>query len=66
MAALAASGGHPALIPRLAAAHLPLLLTTRPVADGSLARTTGIAVRHGTAREPEIVAGLKSLQTMRS
>ncbi|MEU5764303.1 LysR family transcriptional regulator [Streptomyces asoensis] len=62
MIALAASGGHTALIPRLAAAHLPPTLTARPVTDSTLTRTIETAVRHGTAHEPAIAAALAALR----
>lgn len=61
MIALAASGGHPVLLPRMAAAYLPPTLTARPVADDMPARTIEIAVRHGTMHEPRIAACLRAL-----
>ncbi|MFG2141085.1 LysR family transcriptional regulator [Streptomyces sp. NPDC048650] len=64
MIALAASGGHPVLIPRLATAHLPPTLTMRPVTDNALARTIEIAIRHGTEHEPAIAACLDALDKL--
>ncbi|MFJ2863759.1 LysR family transcriptional regulator [Kitasatospora sp. NPDC087314] len=64
MIALAASGGHTVLIPRMAAAHLPPTLTARPVTDSTLTRTIETAVRHGTAHEPAIAACLTALHTL--
>ncbi|GAB2713213.1 LysR family transcriptional regulator [Kitasatospora kifunensis] len=64
MIALAESAGHTALIPRMAATHLPPALTTRPVTDRTLARTIEIAVRHGTAHEPAIAACLETMRTL--
>ncbi len=64
MIALAASGGHTVLIPRMAAAHLPPTLTARPVTDSTLTRTIETAVRHGTAHEPAIAAGLTTLRAL--
>jgi DNA-binding transcriptional LysR family regulator len=58
MIALAASGGHTVLIPRLATNHLPPTLTVRPVTDPTLTRTIETAVRHGTADHPAIAACL--------
>ncbi|MEV7603011.1 LysR family transcriptional regulator [Kitasatospora sp. NPDC089797] len=58
MVALAAGGGHTALVPRLAARHLPPGLTARPVADRTLSRTIETAVRHGTADQPAVAACL--------
>ena len=66
MIALAASGGHPVLIPRMATAHLPPALTVRPVTDDTLARTIEIAVRHGTAHEPVITVCLDMLRDLGS
>ncbi|WP_432246737.1 LysR family transcriptional regulator [Streptomyces sanyensis] len=62
MIALAAGGGHTALIPHLAAAHLPPMLTARPVTDSTLTRTIETAVRPGTAHEPAVAAGLTALR----
>ncbi|MFF3074383.1 LysR family transcriptional regulator [Kitasatospora sp. NPDC057904] len=64
MIALAESAGHAALIPRLATAHLPSTLTARPVADDTLTRRIEVAVRHNTAHEPAIAAGLDVLRTL--
>ncbi|MFD8781707.1 LysR family transcriptional regulator [Kitasatospora sp. NPDC059599] len=64
MIALAASGGHTVLAPRMAAAHLPPALTALPVTDTALARTIGIATRHDTADEPAITACLDTLRTL--
>ncbi|WP_435600136.1 LysR family transcriptional regulator [Streptomyces sp. C10-9-1] len=64
MIALAAGGGHTALIPHLAAAHLPPMLAARPVTDSTLTRTIETAVRHGTAREPAVAAGLTALRAL--
>ncbi|GGV00226.1 LysR family transcriptional regulator [Streptomyces litmocidini] len=61
MIALAASGGHTVLVPRMAAAHLPPALTARPVTDSALTRTIETAVRPGTAHEPGIAACLAAL-----
>ncbi|WP_432030699.1 LysR substrate-binding domain-containing protein [Streptomyces sp. 1222.5] len=62
MIALAATGGHSVLIPHMAAAHLPSVLTARPVTDRTLTRTIETAVRHGTANEPAIAAALSALR----
>ncbi|WP_448316836.1 LysR family transcriptional regulator [Streptomyces sp. CO7] len=64
MIALAASGGHTALVPRMAAADLPPSLTARPVTDSTLTRTIETAVRHGTAHEAGIAAGLAALRAI--
>ncbi|MCF3130421.1 LysR family transcriptional regulator [Streptomyces olivochromogenes] len=64
MIALAASGGHPVLLPRMAAAHVPPTVTTRPVADDTLARTIEIAARPNATREPPIAACLRALRTL--
>ncbi|MCQ6556165.1 LysR family transcriptional regulator [Streptomyces sp. C10-9-1] len=64
MIAIAAGGGHTALIPHLAAAHLPPVLAARPVTDSTLARTIETAVRHGTAHEPAVAAGLTALRAL--
>ncbi|TQF01740.1 LysR family transcriptional regulator [Kitasatospora acidiphila] len=64
MIALAESAGHTALIPRMAATHLPPALIARPVTDGTLARTIEIAIRHDTAHEPAIAACLNTLHTL--
>ncbi|MFD1275042.1 LysR substrate-binding domain-containing protein [Streptomyces kaempferi] len=66
MIALAASGGHPVLIPRLATARLPTTLTVRPVTDETLARTIEVAVRHATAQEPAIAVCLDLLRDLGS
>ncbi|MFJ4186828.1 LysR family transcriptional regulator [Kitasatospora sp. NPDC089509] len=58
MVALAAGGGHTALIPRLATHGLPPNLTARPVTDRGLARTIETAVRQGTAHQPAVAACL--------
>ncbi|MFB7037437.1 MULTISPECIES: LysR family transcriptional regulator [unclassified Streptomyces] len=62
MIALAASGGHTTLIPRMAAGHLPPTMMARPVTDSSLTRTVETAIRHGTDREPAISACLAALR----
>ncbi|MFJ4633779.1 LysR family transcriptional regulator [Streptomyces sp. NPDC088847] len=64
MIALAASVGHTLLIPRLATTHLPPMLAARPVTDSTLTRTIETAVRHGTAHEAAIAAGLTALRTL--
>ncbi|WP_353963908.1 LysR family transcriptional regulator [Streptomyces sp. NBC_00233] len=64
MIALAASGGYIALIPSMAAAHLPLTLSVRPLTDSTLVRTIEIAVRHGTIDEPAIAACLTALYAL--
>ncbi|MFD5567513.1 LysR family transcriptional regulator [Streptomyces cadmiisoli] len=64
MIALAASGGHPVLLPRMAATHLPPTLTARPVADDRLARTIEIAARPGATHEPTFAACLTALRTL--
>ncbi|MFB7652995.1 MULTISPECIES: LysR substrate-binding domain-containing protein [unclassified Streptomyces] len=64
MIALAATGDHAVLIPRMAAAQLPPPLIARPVADKGLTRTIETAVRHGTAHEPSIAACLATLRTL--
>ncbi|MBL1083665.1 LysR family transcriptional regulator [Streptomyces actinomycinicus] len=64
MIALAASGGHPVVLPRMAAAHLPPSLVARPVADPALARTIEIVVRNGAGHEPAIAACLEVLLTL--
>ncbi|MER6433741.1 LysR family transcriptional regulator [Streptomyces sp900105245] len=64
MIALAASGGHTVLIPRMATTHLPPTLTARPVTDNTLTRTIETAVRHGTGHEPAIAAGLATLRAL--
>ncbi|MFJ5521305.1 LysR family transcriptional regulator [Streptomyces griseoluteus] len=62
MIALAASGRHTVLLPRMAAVGLPPTLAARPVADDTLSRTIAVAIRHGTANEPAIAACLTALQ----
>ncbi|MEV5982453.1 LysR family transcriptional regulator [Streptomyces sp. NPDC052114] len=64
MASLAAGGGHAALVPRMATAHLPPTLITRPVADRALTRTIEAAVRHGTAHESALAACLDALRDL--
>ncbi|MGF1429870.1 LysR family transcriptional regulator [Kitasatospora sp. LaBMicrA B282] len=64
MIALAASAGHAALIPRMAATRLPPALVARPVTDGTLARTIEIAARPDAAHEPAIAACLDTLRTL--
>ncbi|MBK3630134.1 LysR family transcriptional regulator [Streptomyces sp. MBT49] len=64
MIALAASGGHTVLVPRMAATRLPPALAARPVTDTALTRTIEAAVRHGTAHEPAIAAGLTALRAL--
>jgi DNA-binding transcriptional LysR family regulator len=66
MIALAASGGHTVLIPRLATDRLPPTLTVRPVTDHTLTRTIESAVRHGTAHQPAIAACLRTADPVRS
>ncbi|MGW3631122.1 LysR family transcriptional regulator [Streptomyces sp. NPDC005122] len=66
MIALAASGGHPVLIPRMATARLPSTLIVRPVTDATLARTIEVAVRHATAQEPAIAVCLDMLRALGS
>ncbi|MFD7448785.1 LysR family transcriptional regulator [Kitasatospora sp. NPDC059827] len=60
MTALAASGGHTVLIPRIATDRLPPTLTVRPVSDTTLTRTIETAVRQGTAHQPTIAACLEA------
>ncbi|MFF8731673.1 LysR family transcriptional regulator [Streptomyces sp. NPDC015171] len=64
MIALAASGGHPVLVPRMAATRLPPALSVRPVTDRMLARRIEIATRHGATREPGTGACLQALRTL--
>lgn len=64
MIALAASGGHTVLIPRMATAYLPPAMAVRPVTDSALARTVEVAVRHGTVHEPAIAACLATLRAL--
>ncbi|MER7666935.1 LysR family transcriptional regulator [Kitasatospora sp. NPDC096128] len=64
MAALAASGGHTVLIPRIATDRLPPTLTVRPVSDGTLTRTIETAVRQGTAHRPAIAACLETAELL--
>ncbi|GAA1991182.1 LysR family transcriptional regulator [Kitasatospora viridis] len=64
MIALAESTGHTALIPALAAAHLPPTLTARPVTDTALARTIEVALRPDTPSEPALTACLDLLRTL--
>ncbi|MEV4557940.1 LysR family transcriptional regulator [Kitasatospora sp. NPDC049285] len=66
MIALAASGGHTVLIPRMAAVRLPPVLAAWPVTDSTLARTIETAVRPGTVHEPAIAAGLAALRDLDS
>ncbi|WP_063774072.1 LysR family transcriptional regulator [Streptacidiphilus rugosus] len=63
MTALADLGGHVALVPGLAASHMPPTLTTRPLRHGTLSRTIDIALRSGTERDPAITAALRLLQS---
>ncbi|MFJ9611604.1 LysR family transcriptional regulator [Kitasatospora sp. NPDC101176] len=65
MIALAGSAGHAALIPLLAASHLPPALTALRVTDTALARTIEAAVRPGTGHEPAIAATLAALRALR-
>lgn len=64
MVALAAAAGHVALVPRMAAAHLPPHLTARPVTDPAAARTVEVAIRRDTAREPAVAACLATLRPL--
>ncbi|MFI0812332.1 LysR family transcriptional regulator [Streptomyces echinatus] len=64
MIALAASGGHPVVLPRMAAVHLPPTLVARPVADPALARTIEIATRIDAGHEPAIGACLDVLRSL--
>ncbi|MFF2079157.1 LysR family transcriptional regulator [Kitasatospora sp. NPDC058162] len=64
MTALAASGGHTVLIPRIATDRLPPTLTVRPVSDGTLTRTIETAVRRGTAHRPAIAACLEAAELL--
>ncbi|WP_431776889.1 LysR family transcriptional regulator [Streptomyces cucumeris] len=64
MIALAAKGGHPVLLPRMATRHLPPTLTARLTTDATLTRTVDIAVRPGTPQEPAITAALRALEAI--
>ncbi|MFF2126215.1 LysR family transcriptional regulator [Streptomyces olivochromogenes] len=64
MIALAASSGHPVVLPRMAAVHLPPTLVARPVADPTLARTIEIVTRIDAGHEPAIGACLDVLRSL--